>query len=87
MEKYSDIDMSENHIENPVNISYTSTYSVCEAAQDTVLSFSDKYVESEESFIAKGFTRKRITQVYNLYLPDSQYDFRSYQYHYIFPLL
>lgn len=45
MEKYSDIDMSENHIENPVNISYTSTYSVCEAAQDTVLSFSDKYVE------------------------------------------
>ena len=64
MEKYSDIDMSENHIENPVNISYTSTYSVCEAAQDTVLSFSDKYVESAESFIAKGFTRKRITQVY-----------------------
>ena len=59
-----DIDMSENHIENPVNISYTSTYSVCEAAQDTVLSFSDKYVESAESFIAKGFTRKRITQVY-----------------------
>ena len=56
--------MSENHIENPVNISYTSTYSVCEAAQDTVLSFSDKYVESAESFIAKGFTRKRITQVY-----------------------
>ena len=45
--------MSENHIENPVNISYTSTYSVCEAAQDTVLSFSDKYVESAESFIAK----------------------------------
>ena len=64
MEKYSDIDMSENYIENPVNISYTSTYSVCEAAQDTVLSFSDKYVESAESFIAKDFTRKRITQVY-----------------------